>query len=102
MGRYSFWFAHGRYNGSTGNPGKTKRSPTMYGNRQTQKEEKKSSLEMRINSLLKKYENDEETKKKILGELQMYRVNLTIARDLKNTLSEKNLTKKFYEFLKQY
>lgn len=56
-------------------------------------------LATRIKFLLDKYKADPETTNKILTETQMYEVNRTIARDLKNADSEKQLTEEFIEFL---
>lgn len=56
-------------------------------------------LATRIKFLLDKYKTDPKTISKILTETQMYEVNRTIARDLKNADSEKQLTEEFIEFL---
>ena len=56
-------------------------------------------LATRIKFLLDKYKADPETTNKILTETQMYEVNRTIAQDLKNADSEKQLTEEFIEFL---
>lgn len=56
-------------------------------------------LATRIKFLLDKYKADPATTNKILTETQMYEVNRTIARDLKNVESEKQLTEEFIEFL---
>lgn len=101
MGRSSFWFAHG-YKGSNRIPGNSKGSGEIYGNTQTNKRNKASFLEIRIKSLLEKYENDKDTRDNILGELQIYRLNLTLAREFHDKTAERNLTKKFIHFLNQF
>lgn len=101
MGRSSFWFSHG-YKGHDGKPGIFGKNFGNHSKIQLTKKGKMSFLDMRIRSLLEKYKNDHETKRKILDEMQMYRLNLTIARDFNNKNTEKNLTKKFIQFLKQF
>lgn len=101
MGRSSFWFAHG-YKGSNRIPGNSKGSGEIYGNPQTNKRNKASFLEMRIKSLLEKYENDKDTRDNILGEFQIYHLNLALSREFHDKKTEKNLTKKFIQFLNQF
>lgn len=101
MGRSSFWFSHG-YKGHDGKPNLSGRNSENHSKGQLPKNGKTSFLEMKIKSLLEKYKNDNETKRKILDEMQMYRLNLTIARNFYDEDTEKNLTKNFIQFLKQF
>lgn len=57
------------------------------------------TLELRIKSLLDKYKNDVDTREKILQELSMYRVNITICQELGDKKSLAKRTKEFHEFL---
>ena len=101
MGHSSFWFSHG-YKGHGRNPGISGRNSKSHSKSQLTKREKMSFLEMRIRFLLEKYKNDNETKRQILDEMQIYQLNLTIAKDFNDNDIEENLTKKFIQFLKQF
>ena len=101
MGRSSFWFAHG-YKGSNNKVSNVRGTTEMYDNFKANKKSKESFLEMRIKSLLDKYKNDKETQDKILGELNLYLINITIARELNDKNTEKNLTREFMKFLNQF
>ncbi len=63
---------------------------------------KKTTLDLRVKYLLDKYKDDKETRDNILGELQIYRVNLTLAKEFNDKSTEKKLNKEIMKFLNQF
>lgn len=96
MAKNLFWFTFGN------NTSKKIKNISVSEEPKQFKQGKKTVLEKRLDFLLKKYTHDAKTTEKILGELQIYRINLTIARETKNRRSERELTKNFLNFLKNF
>ena len=59
------------------------------------------SLEDSVNEILTLYEDSPNVRAEIIGNLEIYILNRTIARDLKSSKSEKKLTEEFTNYLKQ-
>lgn len=59
-----------------------------------------SSLDDSVNEVLKLYEDSPSVCEEIIGTLNMYRINVTIARELKSLESEKKLTAEFSKYIK--
>lgn len=99
---FTFWFMEG-LKGSG-------KKPVIHNNKarnyKTNAQATKKKIELiivsRLKALLLKYQDDAETTDKILGEFNMYRANLTIARDFKDKQTENELTNKFIKFLNQF
>ena len=60
------------------------------------------TLETRIKSLLEKYKDDREIREKILSQLDMYRVNIAIAKECNDKKAVVNCRKEFNQFLNQF
>lgn len=58
-------------------------------------------VEAKVKAALKANEAAPEVRSEILGELSMYRVNISIARECHDKKSEKDLTKNFINYLNQ-
>lgn len=58
-------------------------------------------VEAKVKAALKANEDAPEVRSEILGKLSMYRVNISIAREFHDKKSEKDLTKKFINYLNQ-
>ena len=63
-------------------------------------EPRKDSIEIVLKEALDYAKDDLELKEKILGELDTFRLNLTICRELHDKKNEKKLKKDFKRFLK--
>lgn len=59
-----------------------------------------SAFEDSVNEILTLYEDSPNVRAEIIGNLEIYIVNRTIARELKSTKSEKKLTEEFLKYLK--
>lgn len=58
------------------------------------------SLDDRVNEILTLYEDSPNVQAEIIDNLNMYRINVTIARELKSLESEKKLTAEFLKYIK--
>lgn len=56
-------------------------------------------LETRLTLLMRKYKDDPETIEEIRSTVSMFVINRSIARQCKNNTTEKDLTRKFIEYL---
>lgn len=75
---------------------------SKYDDSRNQKINKESFLEMKFKSLMEKYKNDHAIRETLLGELQIYRLNLTLAREFNDKDTEKQLRRNFIQFLNQF
>ena len=60
-----------------------------------------SSLEDNINEVLTLYEDSPSVYTEIMEKLEMYRINLTIAREFNSSKSERKLTAEFSNYIKK-
>lgn len=72
-----------------------------YGGVMETKEKGFMIVEAKVKEALKANEVVPEVRSEILGELSMYRVNISIARECHDKKSEKDLTKNFINYLNQ-
>ena len=63
---------------------------------------REKTIVLRLDALLKKYANDEDTRKKLLDEFSLFCVNLTIAKELNDKKAIAERSKEFGTFLNQF
>lgn len=97
MGQSRYWFTHG-YKGSVG----CKSNDNPHSGGFSQPCRKQSVLELRVNHLMEQYKYNQAVREEILGKLQMYRANITIARIYHDKKGENTLTKEFMTFLNRF
>ena len=93
-----------RYKNQAHTNSKTKDSKNSFLNNPSAEQltTREKILVLRLEALLEKYKNDNNTRERILQEFNMYCVNVTIAKELNDKNAIAKRTKEFHEYLSNF